>query len=297
MTYFICLIAKSETFLKNITIKKTLENVIFNHGGKVSSIKYLSHEEALEINFEISTIEKLKKSIHNIIPPSFDYAILPTAGRKKKALLADLESTVIQDECIDEIAKVVKKNSEIKKITSMAMNGKINYSDSLRKRILMLKGTNIEILKEVYNNITINCGISTLLKTMSRYGAKTILVSGGLDFFAEKISNKLGFCSYFANNLIIEKGKLSGTVKEPILDAKSKKTIIDNLSQTYGIKPNETIAVGDGANDIEMIKTAGIGVAYYGKSILKNSADVQINNTDFTSLLYIQGYNKNEFIN
>jgi len=178
------------------------------------------------------------------------------------------------------------------------MLGELDFVQSLRKRTLMLKGTTTSLLEKIYRNrITLNSGARTLVKTMKHHGARAALVSGGFTFFADRVAHDAGFTDVRANSLEIHKNYVTGRLLEPVLDAKSKRVAMEDLMQTTSLELADIVAVGDGANDTELIKTAGLGVSYYGTHVLQTAADARISNGDLTALLYLQGYSKGEFLN
>ena len=224
-----------------------------------------------------------------------------TEKRKKKLLLADMDSTIIKEESLDELARQIGKEKEVSFITNEAMNGRIEFKKALEDRVAILKGNSTDILENLKKNININHGARELVKTMNMNGSITVLVSGGFTFLTEYLKELLGFKHTHANKLQIiqkefQKFEITGKVEGPILDKKAKLQYLNKYVKKYNLNYRDTICVGDGANDIEMIKHAGLGVSYYGKSALKKEADLHFNNTNLLGLLYAQGYTDNDII-
>lgn len=225
-----------------------------------------------------------------------------TAKRKKKLLLADMDSTIIKEESLDELAKQIGKEKEVSYITNEAMNGRLDFKKALIDRVAILKGNSTDILETLKKNININDGAKELVKTMNVNGAITVLVSGGFTFLTEYLKDVLEFTHTHANRLqIIEretkKFEFTGKVEGPILDKNAKLEYLNDYIKKYNISHKDTICVGDGANDIEMIKNASIGVSFYGKTALNKVADIHLNNTNLLGLLYAQGYADSDIIN
>ena len=221
--------------------------------------------------------------------------------RKKKLLVADMDSTIIKEESLDELARQIGKEKEVSYITNEAMNGRIEFKKALIKRVSILKGKSTDIFEALKQSININDGAKELVKTMNMNGSITVLVSGGFTFLTEYIKELLDFKYTHANSLeIIQneflKYEITGKIKKPIIDKKAKLEYLNKYIKKYKLKNNDTICVGDGANDIEMIKNAGIGVSYYGKTALNKAANIHFNHTNLLGLLYVQGYSDNEII-
>lgn len=225
-----------------------------------------------------------------------------TAKRKKKLLLADMDSTIIKEESLDELAKQIGKEKEVSYITNEAMNGRLDFKKALIDRVAILKGNSTDILETLKKNININDGAKELVKTMNVNGSITVLVSGGFTFLTEYLKDILDFTYTHANRLqIIEretkKFEFTGKVEGPILDKNAKLEYLNDYIKKYNISHKDTICVGDGANDIEMIKNASIGVSFYGKTALNKVADIHFYNTNLLGLLYAQGYADSDIIN
>lgn len=247
---------------------------------------------ACDIKFQGPSLNDVRAVAHQKFRgQSFDLIIQPTDGRKKMLLLADMDSTIIQGETLDELANLADLKNEVAGITSRAMRGEIEFQDALKQRVKMLKGLPTDCLEEVFKNISLNPGAKTLVQTMRLNGALTVLVSGGFKFFTSRIADQLGFNEEHANDLIVEGGKLTGEVKEPILDKNAKLDLLQNYASAQGLCISSSIAIGDGANDLPMIKRAGLGVAYHAKPIVQEDAAAVINFGDLTAALYLQGYN------
>jgi phosphoserine phosphatase len=216
--------------------------------------------------------------------------------RRKKLLVADMESTIIEQECLDELAAFAGVQARISDITARAMRGELAFEAALSERVLLLKGLDVASLEEVYaRRVTLTAGAETLVATMRRHGAHCALVSGGFSFFSERIAERLGFDSQQANMLEIADGKLAGKVRAPILGREAKLAALEKLRQDLGLQPEETLAVGDGANDLAMLAAAGLGVAFRAKPILAAAAAARIDHGDLSCLLYLQGYSREEF--
>ena len=227
--------------------------------------------------------------------------IKTTEKRKKKLLIADMDSTIIKEESLDELARQIGKEKEVSFITNEAMNGRIEFKKALEDRVAILKGNSTDILENLKKNININHGARELVKTMNMNGSITVLVSGGFTFLTEYLKELLGFKYTHANTLQIiqkefKKFEITGKVKGPILDKKAKLEYLSKYVKKYNLNYKDTICVGDGANDIDMIKNAGIGVSYYGKIALEKEADIHFNNTSLLGLLYAQGYTDSDII-
>ena len=219
--------------------------------------------------------------------------------RRKKLLIADMDSTIIREESLDELAKQIGKEKEVSFITNEAMNGRIDFKKALIDRVAILKGNSTNILETLKKNITINDGAKELVKTMNMNGSITVLVSGGFTFLTEYLQDLLNFKYTHANSLQIiqkqfKKFEITGKVQGSILDKKAKLQYLNKYVKKYNLDHKDTICVGDGANDIEMVQNAGIGVSYNGKETLNKVADVHFNYTNLLGLLYAQGYTDSE---
>ncbi|MEP4249677.1 phosphoserine phosphatase SerB [Tateyamaria sp.] len=225
-----------------------------------------------------------------------DLVITPLAGRRKAMLLADMDSTMIQQECIDELADVAGVGDRVKSITARAMNGELNFEAALRERVELLKDLPESVISEVLaTRITYMPGGAVLLATMKRDGAYAALVSGGFTAFTSAVAGHLGFDENRANTFIVEDGVLTGDVGMPILGQQAKVDALEEITARLGLESSQVLAVGDGANDLGMLGRAGMGVALHAKPSVAAQCDVRVNFGDLTALLYLQGYAKSEF--
>jgi phosphoserine phosphatase len=226
-----------------------------------------------------------------------DLAVQPAVGRKKRMLIADMDSTMIQQECIDELADEAGVGAYVAGITARAMNGELDFEAALRERVGLLKGLEEAVIARVIRDrITLMPGGQALVATMRGNGGYAALVSGGFTAFTGAIAGVLGFDENRANTLLVEGGRLTGAVAEPILGKAAKVQALEEISARLGISPAEAVAVGDGANDLGMLGIAGMGVALHAKPSVQAECQVRVNHGDLTALLYLQGYRREAFL-
>lgn len=254
-------------------------------------------EQPLRLSASPAPSAALRASVANhLAGRPIDVNVVPAAGRRKALLVADMESTIIEQECIDELADHIGKREHIAAITARAMRGELDFEAALKERVGMLAGLDAGVLDDLYGTrVTLMPGAATLVATMRAHGARCALVSGGFTFFTERIARRLGFDTQQANVLEIADGKLAGTVREPILGREAKLAALQRLAAGYGIAMSDTMATGDGANDLAMIGAAGLGVAFRAKPVVAEAAAAAITHGDLTGLLYLQGYAREEF--
>jgi phosphoserine phosphatase len=225
-----------------------------------------------------------------------DVFVQPIAHRRKKLFLADMDSTMIRQECIDELADFVGLKEKVAAITERTMRGEIEFEPALRERVALLRGLEHRIVDRILEErIVLTPGGRALVGTMRAHGAHTVLVSGGFTLFAERIAEAIGFHEARANVLMIDDAFFAGTVNEPILGREAKVATLIELRSTLGLDRADTLAIGDGANDLAMLQEAGLGVAYHAKPAVAAAAHARIDHCDLTALLYAQGYRRNEF--
>lgn len=225
-----------------------------------------------------------------------DLVLQAAKGRKKRLLIADMDSTMIQQECIDELANEAGVGAHVAGITARAMNGELDFEDALRERVGLLRGLSESVITTVIRDrITLMPGGRQLVATMRANGAYAALVSGGFTAFTAQIATTLGFDENRANLLLVQNGKLTGKVADPILGRAAKVQALEEISARLGITPQDAIAVGDGANDLGMLGLAGAGVALHAKPVVAAECDIRINYGDLTALLFLQGYGRGEF--
>jgi phosphoserine phosphatase len=219
----------------------------------------------------------------------------PAAGRRKKLLVADMDSTIVAEETLDELAAFAGLKERIAAITARSMNGEIDFPTALRERVAMIAGMPEDALACTLAGIRLNAGARTLVMTMRAHGAFTALVSGGFRWFTSRIAARVGFDHDEANDLLVEDGRVTGKVGEPILGREAKLEALGRLAARHGATPAEAVAVGDGANDLPMLQAAGLGVAYRAKPVVAAAVSCRVDHGDLTALLYFQGYRQTEF--
>ncbi|MGI9379210.1 MAG: phosphoserine phosphatase SerB [Methyloligellaceae bacterium] len=273
-----------------------------------TDIKWLAAEEACDLAFALKAnpatgkfdgLTKLRANIADLCEQKeLDFHIHDLRGpRKMKLLISDMDSTMIEQECIDELADMAGFGEIVSTITERAMRGELDFEEALRERVGLLKGLDIEVLGQVYEErIKLMPGARELVQTMRANGAYCVLVSGGFTYFTARIADDLGFHENRANILESENDKLSGHVSEPILGRAAKLETLEEIIKSRGLFRDKTMAVGDGANDLAMIQASGLGVAYRAKPIVARDARAAVNYGDLTAPLYFQGYKRDAFI-
>src|SRR6056300_327779 len=271
--------------MKNVlTIVSNENNIISNNSFEAiqdlirtkTTNTWLKRELACDLHFEDKTAKIDPNLFIYLDQNKFDWAIQETLNRNKKLFLSDMDSTIIKQECIDELAHYAGVREEVSLITEKSMNGEINFTEAFVERVGLLKGMDVNVLDKVYLNIELNDGAQILLKNLCKRDIHTVLVSGGFTYFTDKLSKKLGFSENYANKLEILDNIITGKILPPVIDGKAKRDILDKITQKLNINRHDVVSVGDGANDVEMISNSALGVSYYGKNILKNRANAQI---------------------
>lgn len=225
-----------------------------------------------------------------------DANVVAAEGRRKRLLIADMDSTIIGVECIDELADFAGVKSEVAAITEAAMRGELDFEGALRARVALLEGLPEQVLDECYaERVRLNTGARILVRTMAGLGAETALVSGGFEYFTARVAEAAGFARNQANRLLAEGGRLTGKVGEPILGRAAKLTALRAIAAEGGFPAAATLAVGDGANDLDMVAAAGLGVAYHAKPALRAAAAAAVDRSDLTALLALQGIAEEEW--
>ena len=263
------------------------------------SAQWLFDEVAVDIPFagsdDIRAIENRLRQARGDLP--IDIVVQPVAFRRKKLFLADMDSTMIRQECIDELADFAGLKAHVAEITERAMRGEIEFEPTLRERVALLKDMPVSVVDEVLKErITATPGGRELVMTMRAHGAYTCLISGGFTLFSKAVAARIGFQENRANQLKVHDGKLTGEVTEPILGRAAKLATLIELRESFDLDEIDTLVVGDGANDLGMIEAAGLGVAYHAKPAVAAAAAARIDHGDLTALLYAQGYRREEFV-
>ncbi|MGA9869494.1 MAG: phosphoserine phosphatase SerB [Acetobacteraceae bacterium] len=231
-----------------------------------------------------------------LVGTGVDAIATPIAGRRKRLLVADMDSTIVTSETLDELADFAGLRDQIAAITRRSMNGEIDFADALRERVAMLRALPLDALEKTWKRVRLTQGARELVATMHAHGAMTALVSGGFTFFTARVAALAGFDAHFANTLLDDGKALTGRVAEPILDRDAKLTTLRALAAEHHLDLAETMAVGDGANDLAMLRAAGLGVAFHAKPVLAAEARARVDHGNLRALLFAQGYRAEEIV-
>ncbi|HEX3537508.1 MAG TPA: phosphoserine phosphatase SerB [Stellaceae bacterium] len=262
-----------------------------------AQLDWLAPETACDLYFEgldATATETLARQVIGDAP--IDLLVQPAGARRKRLLAADLESTIIENEMLDELAEFIGKRAEVSEITRRAMNGELDFEQALAARVALLKGLPASVLDEAAARIRLMPGARELVATMRASGARTLLVSGGFSVFAEPIAAQLGFDCVVCNRLDIAHGKIAGTVAPPIVTRETKRDALVALANESSIALADTAAIGDGANDLPMLHAAGLGIAFHAKPAVAAAARCRLDHADLTGVLYAQGYRREEIV-
>lgn len=290
MSYIATLLTNPETPVLDRVTVESLRNA---WGG--GAARWLNPGVAAEFHLD-RVPENLWDVWHDLQALRVDLVVQPATGRKKRLLIADMDSTMIRQECIDELADEAGVGAHVAAITARAMNGELDFEAALRERVGLLKGLPEAVIDQVIRDrITLMPGGPQLVATMRANGAHAALVSGGFTAFTARIAARLGFHEHRANTLLVESGVISGAVAEPILGKQAKLDALLELCARLGIAPDDALAVGDGANDLAMLNRAGTGVALHAKPKVQADCTIRVNHGDLTALLYLQGYSQDMF--
>ncbi len=269
-------------------------------GAETTPPDWLGEAEAVDIGFDTLPTDSADAAVRKTFREALgdvpvDVIAQSAGGRKKKLLMADMDSTIVTAETLNELADFAGFKDEVAALTQRAMNGEIGFDEALKTRVAMLKGLNENFLERAFTRIELSPGAQVLVATMRKNKAYTALISGGFSFFADKVRDWVGFHRAYSNHLIMAGGKLTGTVREPILNKDSKLKGLIEIAAKHRMAMAETLAIGDGANDVPMIQAAGLGIAYHAHPIAREAARARLDHCDLTGALFIQGFRRNDF--
>lgn len=288
------------TFIAGAASAPLTEDIVSRALAAPRRVEWLEPGVAADVRLgvEPDAVDALRGALHEALADAaVDVVLQPEASRRKALLVADMDSTMIGQECVDELAEFAGLRDHIAKITERAMRGEIEFESALRERVALLAGLRVEIIDTILNErIVPTSGARTLVMTMRAHGAYAALVSGGFTLFAEPIAERLGFHEARANRLATKDGVLTGVVSPPISGAKAKLEVLEQLRARRGLPREATLAVGDGANDLDMLGAAGLGVAFHAKPKVAAAAQARIDHADLTALLFAQGYRRADFV-
>ena len=263
----------------------------------VGSPEWLALGRACDLPVTGNDAAKAEKAARQAIgDAAIDVLVQPAEGRRKRIFVADLESTIIENEMLDELADFVGLRAHVAEITRRAMNGELDFAAALKERVALLKGLPATVLDEAAGRIRLMPGARPLLATLRAAGVRTALVSGGFTVFVERIAAELGFDRVSANRLDITDGQIAGTVALPILTRETKRDTLLQMAQDAGVPLSATLAVGDGANDLPMLEAAGLGIAFHAKPAVAAASRWRLDHADLTGILYAQGYRQEEIL-
>ena len=290
MQSVLTLIAPEGTPLTTTNVSK-IRTRLDTLGAETDTPTWLCQEMACDISYENLSDDQAEAAARSIFKDDpIDAIAQPTQYRRKHLLLADMDSTIVTTETLDDLAAHVGLKDEISAITARSMNGELDFAEALKERVMMLKDLPASALEAAYQAVLLSKGAQTLVQTMAANGAYCVLVSGGFKYFTSRIAERCGFHEDLSNDFIIEDDKLTGEVTLPILDKTSKLDTLIDRSAAQGISLAETLCVGDGANDLPMLQAAGLGVAYRGKPSVRAEAPARLDHSDLRGLLFAQGY-------
>ncbi|HEY6336194.1 MAG TPA: phosphoserine phosphatase SerB [Alphaproteobacteria bacterium] len=266
-------------------------------GAEVGALHSLARGLAVDLPFEGVTDPTAERVVRaGLEAESFDLLAQPAEGRRKRLLVADMDSTIVGVETLDELADFAGVKDEVAAITVRSMAGEVDFVDALVERVAMLKGLSTDALERTWERVFLLPGARTLVQTMRRHGAYSALVSGGFRFFTGRVRTLVGFDDDESNTLEVEDGRLTGRIVPPVINRDGKFNALRRLCKVRGLPLSASLAVGDGANDLAMVRAAGLGVAYRGKPALAAAARARVDHGDLTALLYFQGYGRDEFV-
>ncbi|HLJ62867.1 MAG TPA: phosphoserine phosphatase SerB [Stellaceae bacterium] len=280
-------------------IEETAEAVadaLLSLGAEIGPVDWLASSRACDIPFAGLDPDQADAAARAAITAPIDSIAQRSTARRKRLLVADMESTIIVNEMLDELARDQGLYERVARITERAMNGEIDFAQALQERVKLFKGLPRAVLDVAGARIRFTPGAEALVSTMRAHGAVTALVSGGFRFFTERVRDAVGFDLDLANELIIEEGRITGEVRAPILGRDGKLAILKELAAKHHVPLAEAMAIGDGANDLPMIEAAGIGLAFHAKPMVRNAARARIDHNDLTAALYAQGYHVSDII-
>jgi len=260
---------------------------------------WLAPGRACDIPFQAASTEGVRIAVRDAIDGNrrgIDLHAGAAEGRRKKLLLADMDSTIVTGETLDELAHFAGLKEQVASITRRAMAGELDFEASVKERVRMLAGLDEDLLKRAYERVELTPGAECLVRTMKAQGARCVLVSGGFKYFTSRVAARVGFDADMANDFVIERGHLTGEVTEPVLTRHAKLDALEAEARRLGLALSETAAIGDGANDLLMIKAAGLGAAFHGKPLVAEVAPARIDHGDLTTLLFYQGLCRDEFV-
>lgn len=296
MDFILTLIAGTRDLPLDDSIVVRVRQALNAIGAETLAPDWLAPHTACDVLFAGAPPDKAEAAARQaLVGLPVDLAAQPALGRRKRLLVADMDSTIVAGETLDELADHAGVKDRVAALTARAMNGEIDYHQSLRERVGLLKGLPVDTLEQTYAKVRLMPGAETLIRTMRAHGAYTVLVSSGFRFFTDRVRDRVGFDLAVGNMLEIEDGKLTGRVVEPILDRDAKRQVLMETAAKFAIPLSAALAVGDGANDLPMLKAAGMGVAFHPKPVVAAEARFRILHADLTALLYLQGYRRETF--